>query len=47
MTHPCENQCPNYNSEQCSTCLIQDEAEGIDLRDLMDEVVNEVCGGDE
>lgn len=43
MTHPCENQCPNYNDEQCSTCMI-DDVEGVDLHDLMNEVVNDVLG---
>lgn len=44
MTHPCENKCPNYQGEQCSTCMIHEDVEGIDMRDALDQVLDEVAG---
>lgn len=44
MTHPCENKCPHYDDECCSTCLIQDDVEGVDLLSALNEVLDEVYG---
>ncbi|WP_347455673.1 hypothetical protein [Acinetobacter thermotolerans] len=47
MTHPCENKCPNYNGEQCNTCLVQDDVDGAYLIDVINELVDEIYGESE
>lgn len=44
MTHLCENKCPHYDGECCSTCLIHDDVEGVSMIDALNQVLDEVAG---